>query len=106
MELEYITRGEHEEFAKRISDEDARQNKRLSTIEKALEQQNKLALSVEKMAVNMEQMLKEQQKQGERLEALEQVPAKNWNTIRVAVLSAIGGALGTGIVAGIVSLLS
>ena len=101
--MEYIGRGEHEEFVKRMEEEHHRQNKRISAIETALENQNKLALAVEKLAINMETMLKEQQKQGERLEELEKVPAKNWNTVKASILSAIGGAIGTGIIATLLS---
>lgn len=103
--MEYIGREEHTEFVKRMEEEHTRQNKRILTIEKALEQQNKLALAVEKMAINMESMLKEQKKQGERLEELEKVPAKKWNTVTTAILSALGGAIGTGIIAVVVNYL-
>ena len=99
--MEYIGRGEHEEFVKRMEEEHIRQNKRIGNLETALENQNKLALAVEKMAINMESMLKEQQKQGERLEELEKVPVKNWNTVKTSILSAIGGAIGTGILVAI-----
>jgi predicted nucleic acid-binding Zn-ribbon protein len=100
--MDYIGRGEHDEFVKRMEEEHTRQNKRIGNLEKAFEQQNKLALSVEKMATNMEHMLEEQMKQGKKLEELEKVPAKKWNTVTTAILSAIGGAIGTGIIAGII----
>ena len=97
--MDCIGRGEHDEFVKRMEEEHTRQNKRIGALEKALENQNKLALSVEKMALNMEQMIKEQKKQGEELEELKSAPAKNWNTVKTSILSAIGGALGTAIIA-------
>ena len=96
--MDYIGRYEHDEFVKRMEEEHHRQNKRISTLEVAFENQNKIALSVEKMALSMESMLKEQQKQGERLEELEKIPVKNWNTLKASILSAIGGAIGTGII--------
>ena len=99
--MDYIGRHEHEEFVKRMEEEHARQNKRISNLETAFENQNKLAIAVEKLAMNMAQMLKEQKKQGERLEELEKIPVKNWNTVKVAILSAIGGAIGTGIIASV-----
>ena len=95
----YITRGEHLEFAKRMEEEHHRQNKRINAFEEALKQQNQIAIAVEKMAMNMEQMLKEQMKQGERLEELEKTPAKKWNTVTTSILSAIGGAIGAAIIA-------
>lgn len=99
--MDYIGRHEHEEFVKRMEEEHARQNKRISNLETAFENQNKLVIAVEKMAMNMKQMLEEQKKQGERLEELEKIPVKNWNTVKVAILSAIGGAIGTGIIASV-----
>lgn len=99
---EYISRGEHEEFAKRIDAEQARQNKRITAMEDAMKQYVTLTLSVEKMAMSIEQMVKEQKRQGERLEELESAPVKNWNTVKASILSAIGGVIGTAIIAAIV----
>ena len=96
--MDYIERHEHEEFVKRMEAEHTRLNKRTTVLEKAFEQYNKLVLSVEKIALNMELMLKEQKKQGEELEALKNEPIKNWNTLKSSILSAIGGALGTAII--------
>lgn len=96
--MEYIGRREHDEFVKRMEEEHMRQNKRIGIVEKALEQQNKLALAVEKMAINMESMLKEQQKQGEEIEEIRNAPIKNLNTFKSSVLSAIGGAVGMAII--------
>ena len=101
--MEYIGRGEHEEFAKRMEEEHTRQNKRIGAMEKAFEQYNKIAISVEKMAINMELMLKEQKKQGEELEELKNAPVKKWNTLTTAILSAIGGAIGTGLIAVVIN---
>ena len=53
--------------------------------------------------MSMEQMVKEQKEQGERLGKLEDVPAKNWNVVKAAVLSAIGTAIGASIVAAVVN---
>lgn len=67
---------------------------------KELEAENKaiqeLALSVNKMAVNMENMLEEQRRQGERLEVLEKVPSETDKQIKQAVITALaGGIVGT-----------
>ena len=61
----FITRAEHEEFARRMDDEDKRQNKRLEMVERQLEQVQSIAVSVEKMACNMQAMLEEQKRQGD-----------------------------------------
>ena len=97
--MDYIGRKEYEEHNLRMEDEHKRMNNRLKKVEDILSQQNKLALSVEKLALNMEQMLKEQQKQGAEIDELKQAPAKKWNTVVTAILSAIGGAIGTGVIA-------
>ena len=103
--MEYIGRHEHDEFAKRMEEEHTRQNKRIGTLEKALEQQHELALSVQSLASSMERMLEEQQKQGKELEELKNAPMKSWNTVKTAILSAIGGAIGTGVIASIIHFL-
>ena len=99
---EFISRGEHEEFAKRIDAEQARQNKRIGEMEDTMKQYVALTLSVEKMAMSIEQMVKEQKRQGERLEELESAPVKNWNTVKASILSAVGGVIGTAIISAIV----
>lgn len=75
---EVVTRKEYEEHNKRMEDEHKRQNHRISALEKAVEQNNKLLVSVEKLALNMENMQKEQKEQGERLETLESRDGEMW----------------------------
>lgn len=99
---DFISRGEHDEFAKRIDAEQQRQNKRLSELEDAMKQYMTLTISVEKLALSVEQMVKEQKRQGEKIEELEEAPVKSWNTIKASILSAIGGALGAAIISAIV----
>ena len=76
-----ITRAEHEEFVKRMEDEDRRQNHRIEILEKSVQQFTSLTASVEKLALNMENMLKEQEAQGNRLEALEDRDGEKWRTM-------------------------
>ena len=76
-----ITRAEHEEFVKRMEDEDHRQNRRIEILEKSVQQFTSLTASVEKLALNMENMLKEQEAQGNRLEALEDRDGEKWRTM-------------------------
>ena len=75
---DYISRTEHEEFRRsmdaenrRLEDENNRQNHRLDIIETTIQQIAAITTSVEKLATNMENMLKEQVSQGKRLEILE-----------------------------------
>ena len=96
---DYLTLREHIEFTKRMEEEHERQNKRIGILEDTMQQYVTLTISVERLAMSIDQMVKEQKRQGERLEELEQVPVKKWNTMTTAILSAIGGAVGTGIIA-------
>lgn len=52
-----------------------------------------LAISVNELANNMKSMLKEQEKQGVRIEILEKQPAKRWDTLVTVLLTAITSAL-------------
>ena len=54
-----ITRAEHTEFLKRMEDEHKRLSRRIDVLEKDNAQNQSLIVSVEKMAVNMENMLKQ-----------------------------------------------
>jgi len=97
-----INRQEFEQFAKRLEDEDNRQNRRIQILEDNMKSLSNLTISVEKMAVNMEAMVKEQAKQGERLSKLEMEPAERWNTMKrtifTSIVSTIGGALAAGLI--------
>jgi len=89
MEVAYVSRQEHNEFASRIDEENARQNRRLQLLEDNVRQINALTVSVEKMAVNMGNMLEEQKKQGKRLEALEKEPTESYKHIKMAIITSV-----------------
>lgn len=106
MAEEYITRQEHDEMLKRLEEWNRRQDKRLELLEESVKQNGALTVSVEKLALNMENMFKEQKDQGERLKALEEIPAKKWNNAADKLIGAIMGAFGTALFAGIVYLMN
>lgn len=89
----------------RLHDENERQNYRLSEVEQTIKQLNELVLSVQRISLSVESLTKEVQKQGQRLEVIEQKPAQNWNTmtrtIFTTVVSAIAGGLAVWIVQGL-----
>lgn len=90
-----IARAEHIEFVKRMDEEHKRIHHRLNDLEKGLEQNNKLLVSVEKLATNMENMQREQQEQGKRLEELEGRDGAMWRkVVGYAVTAVIGIVLG------------
>ena len=86
---EYVTKAVHDEFAKRIDEENDRQNKRLSLLESGQAQINELVSTVKVLAVNMENMAKEQAKQGERLKEIEGKPGKRWDTLIACIITCI-----------------
>lgn len=88
-----ISRAEHNEFVKRMEEDHKRTNHRLSDLEKAFEQNNKLLVSVERLATNMENMQKEQQEQGSRLEKLEARDGEMWRKVVGYVITAVAGIL-------------
>lgn len=93
MPEEYIQRKEHDEFAKRIEEENHRQNKRIDKLESIAERINSLATSTEKLADNMQMMLKEQERQSQQISALESRDGKKWREAVKIIGSAIGGAV-------------
>lgn len=90
---EFVTRAVHDEFAKRIDEENDRQNHRLAILETGQAQIGELVSSVKVLAVNMDTMSKELQKQGDRLAEIEGRPAKRWETVVACILTGIVGFL-------------
>ncbi len=91
-----ITRAEHEAFSKlmesenkRLSDENNRQNKRLDILETNSKQLTALATSVEKLALSIENMAKEQASQGERLETLESRDGEKWRQVTSYIVTTL-----------------
>ena len=94
-EITGIPRSEHEEFAQRIKEENDRQNHRLAVLEENTRRLEKLNVSIERLAVNMENMLKEQLQQGRRLEQLEARDGELWRKVLAhAVTTAVGAVVG------------
>ena len=62
---EYITRAEHAEFCARLDAENNRQNRRIEILEGTTKQISELTTSVQKLAMSVENMVKEQGRQGD-----------------------------------------
>jgi len=93
-----MTKAQHEEFAKlmkseneRLADENKRQNKRLDSLENTVRQIGSLTASVQELASSMKSMLKEQEKQGRRLETLEGRDGEMWRKIISHIATTIVG---------------
>lgn len=87
-----ITRAEHNEFMHRMEDEHKRINHRIEEVESKTDTLAKLTASVESIAESVKTLTA-------KVAALEQKPAENWNAVIKAALTAIGSALGGGLIA-------
>lgn len=86
-----ITRAEHEEFRKRLEEQNQRQDKRIALLEENVRQIGALTTSVEKLALSMESMAKEQERQGERMEVLEGRDGEMWRKVVGYIATAVIG---------------
>ena len=86
-----ISRAEHEEFRRRLEEENRRQDKRIELLEGHNRELNSLTASVGKLATSIESMVKEQEKQGRRLETLEDRDGAMWRKIVAYGATAIVG---------------
>lgn len=100
MEGDFVTIQEHKEFARRIEEENVRQNHRISALEDNVKEIHGLTVSVERMAVNMENMLGAIERQGnliekqnERIDKIEYEPAKDYKQIKMAIVTTVIGAV-------------
>ena len=84
-----ISRAEHEEFKRRMEDENHRQNHRIDALEKTVEQIHALTIAVEKLAANVERMVEEQKQQGERLTVMENRDGEMWRKVVGYILTAL-----------------
>ena len=85
----FVTKEVHEEFVKRMEEEDRRQNKRIEIIEAKQSQISELVTSVKVLAINVENIAKEINEQGLRLREIEGKPAKRWETLVGCIISAV-----------------
>lgn len=86
-----ITRAEHNEYVRRMEDEHHRINVRIKEVEGKTNTLVQLTASVETIAKSVEALTL-------KVEELEKRPAENWNTVIKAALTAVGSALGGGII--------
>ena len=93
MAEEFISVQFHNEFAKRIEDENARQNHRITELEQNFKVVQDLVISTKELALSMETMAKELEKQGTCLRELEFKPVKRWELVVTSIITGIIGAL-------------
>lgn len=93
MAEQFVTEAVHKEFAEKIEAENNRQNHRIENLEAEIKQISELVTSVKILAVNMEGMKTELEKQGKRLEAIEEKPAKRWEAVISGIIAGVVGIL-------------
>ena len=86
-----ITRAEHEEFRRNMEAEHKRLHHRVDAIEEATHQIGSLATSVERLAVSMENMAREQREQREKLDVLENRDGEMWRKVIGYIATTIAG---------------
>lgn len=86
-----LTKAEHDEFCRRMDETNKRQDKRISELEDNVKEMTALTTSIERLAVNMENMAKEQSRQGKRLEVLESRDGEMWRKAVGYVITAVLG---------------
>lgn len=86
---EPISRGEHEEFARRIDAQEKRQDRRLELLEENVREIGALTVSVQKLAQSLQSMVKEQEQQGRRLQALESRDGEKWRKLMGYIATAL-----------------
>ncbi len=86
---EPISRAEHEEFAKRIDAQEKRQDKRLEMLENTVREIGALTISVQRLAQSLESMVEEQERQGRRLQALEDRDGEKWRKLMGYIATAL-----------------
>ncbi len=92
-EEQYLLKSVHDEFAQRAEEENDRQNARLASLERSLQEISKITVQVERLATNIETLTASIKEQNGRLTDLEQKPAKRWDAIIGAVITGVVGIL-------------
>ena len=74
----------------------------IGSLKHRMKDQEEQSKVVKELALNMKNMIAEQEKQGRRLQALENEPAERWNSAKktafTTIVSVIAGALATGLI--------
>lgn len=86
---EPISRAEHEEFARRINAQEKRQDRRLELLEENVREIGALTVSVQKLAQSLQSMVEEQERQGRRLQALEDRDGEKWRKLMGYIATAV-----------------
>ena len=90
---EYVRQDVFDAKMKASDDENNRQNHRLEKLESVVEKITEIATSVQLLAQNVATMTRELERQGKKLEKIENEPADNWHKLTWLVVTGIVGAI-------------
>lgn len=88
---EYVRTEVFDAKLQNVDDENHRQNERLKKLEDVVERISDIAASVQLLAQNVATMTKELERQGKKLEAIENEPADKWRKLTWLVITAVAG---------------
>ena len=77
--LNEVGRAEHEEFKRRIEDEEKRQNRRLDTVEGRVDKLIDMQVSMAQLQVGISNITEDIKKLSAEIEAIKKEPADKWN---------------------------
>lgn len=86
-----ITRAEHEEFCKRMEEEDKRQNARIQHLEEQTATITELAISVKELAASVKQLAETEKRQDDKIEELTGRDGERWRSAVGYVITVVIG---------------
>lgn len=89
--MDFLPINVHEEYEKRMTAWNERQDARIAELEEMAKENQKVVLSIEKLANNIENMVKEVQSQGNRLTAIEERDGEMWRKVTGYIITAVVG---------------
>lgn len=108
-----ITRAEYEEHNRRMEDEHHRMNRRIEIVEDDIRSFQKIATSVEKLAIGVENMTEEQKRQGDqigelkdRIDQKEKEPGNTWKRVKDKFVDTFVGLVAGGLLVGLIGMVA
>lgn len=89
--MEFLPIDVHEEYEKRMTDWNDRQDARIKELEKSTKELAQMNVSIERLATSVENMCKELSSQGNRLQELEDRDGNMWRKVSGYVVTTIVG---------------
>lgn len=90
---EFVRQDVFDAKLKAVDDENNRQNHRLDKLEGVVEKITEIATSVQLLAQNVATMTKELERQGKRLDRIEDEPADKWKKFTWLIVTGMVGAV-------------